>query len=296
MNQFKTLLIKEYRTHKMFFWLPLIILCIIYTCAGLLYLVHLYNNPGEYLVMDFSLDVNIPADLQDLNIFMNIGNLAYFISLLSVVLVGAFVLLTYAGLTSSMVNNDIKHKCVLFHSSMPVSFRKRLKAKIALILGTVPIQLLTLALINLFMMFVFFSNNVGFAQVYQIMIGITQSIIILWIMMTLYLSTIWLFAATYKNKTEMNMIGTIWICSFIGVLMTQVFNLAFIWNPIKDFIFYLFRFRLFTYGCHCSNFDLQKLIATNWEYIFSIQTLVRLLFTVLFYAIGTYILSKREVV
>ena len=294
-GQFKALLLKEYWTHKRYLWLPGIISLGIYIVFLLLKLVAHLGVFGEDVVLigEFNIIEGVEDSSGYIQRMMSMFN--FVTGAVVAIVATVIVFFNYCGLTASMLNDDFKHKCAVFHSTFPVSFMRRILAKFAIIVVTMPIQIIVFALLNMLLVQIIATHDYGYNQ-YFLFMGILQGTIMMIFMSFFYISIAWLFSAMYKEKTFSKTFNTYFFTT--GGLVGLSYLLGF--NEVMR-KFFIFVVRLFSFDLTTTNTDAwqhgcaQTILMNNWGNIFSLDMLLRVLLMVIFFGLGYLILSKREV-
>ena len=294
-SQLKALLLKEYWTHKKYIWLPCIIIFSVYTLLLLIQLVRFVHIPGLVIFSRFDLNMDEPTFIGLLDHYTSY-TIVYFVSIIITILSTVLVVSNYMGLVASSLNDDYRNKCVLFHHALPVSLFRRLWAKFIYIAGSMPIQILVISVVNL-LVALFFAKNISAMHLYYALLGLTQGLITMLILSMLYISASWFFSALFKEKTFWNTFGTL-----LGINISLILVSLLLGFNEACFRFLGYVMRLFSYDLSVTNWestahnDVQWIIAHNWINIFSTDMLIRVILTVVLFAAGTYIISKREVI
>ena len=293
MGQFKALLLKEYWTHKRYLWLPGIIFASIYILFLLLKLIaHLGILGPDGAIIG---NVTIGEDDCGCGGVSSMLMFNFVTGAVVAIVAAAIVLINYIGLTASMLNDDFKHKCAVFHSTFPVSFMSRILAKFTIIVVTMPIQIIVFALLNVLLVKIIATHDFGY-DMYYLFMGLLQGTIMIVLMSYFYISIAWLFSAIFKEKTFSKTFNT-YIFTVLG-LMGLAYILGF-YEALKKF--YSFVGRIFSFDLNITNSDAwqhvstQTIIMNNWGNIFGLDMLLRVILMVIFFGLGYFILSKREV-
>jgi len=302
MKQFKALLLKEYWTNKKWVYMPLIISISLFVLFGIIAIIATFHPDGEVNTIDFWNDYeNVNTFDMGMNYETEItlhGRLVHSYALGMWMLIGStlLILICYIVLTTGVINDDFKKKCIVFHTALPVSFLKRTMAKFAFIIGTLPLQMFGLSIINLLIVITFFSKNVTFHQFGYAFLGLLQASISLFIWATLLLSIIWFFSAVFKNKTINYIILTYILSTSILGFIDWYFKVEIVKYLVLPFLKMLFKFDInFTISSIMILGDINNAVFVNWLNIFSTGSLWKLGFAAAFFTLGKNILSKREI-
>ena len=293
MEQFKALLLKEYWTHKRYIWLPVIISGSIYILLLLLWLsAHLGLLGPDGAIIG---DVTIGEDDCGCGGISNMIMFNFVTGAILAIVAAAIVLINYIGLTASMLNDDFKHKCAVFHSTFPVSFMRRICTKFAIIVVSMPIQIIVLTVFNAIIVHIVATHDYDYHLNYLVM-GLLQGTIMMILMSFFYISIAWFFSAVFKEKTFSKTFNA-YIFTVLG-LMGIAYILGFYetLRKFSSFVGNLFRFDLTITNTEIwLHGDVQTILMNNWGNIFSLDMLLRVLLTISFFTLGYLILSKREV-
>ncbi len=288
MSQIKALIMKEFRTQKNAILMPFYIQGGIYLMMLLVFILAYFK--GE-------------ADIQLLNteigkISTGIHNIYFWLAGAMLTVIPAFLtVITYTSVSVSTVNDDYKNKCVLFYSTMPVNFIKKILTKIGFVVSITSISIIILSLINIGINAIIASFFIKIHLGY-ILLGFVQNFIIIFFSMLLIHSICWFFAAIFKNKTTSYAILSYIVYKIIISLSALIFgnNLMRYLNVVEKYIFNLVipRFSI--------NFDnlgyepyAKDIIVTNWNNIFSSETIEKLVLSVVLFTIAAFIIQRREI-
>lgn len=123
MKQFKTLLIKELRTHKNNLLIPVWATA----SAYLLILIALIIGYFKFGAEVIQLDIPAAASSNDIAIMYWAANMVI------ASLIGFASFIGGLGMADNMLNDDYKKKCEIFHLSQPVSLIKILGSKLTIL-------------------------------------------------------------------------------------------------------------------------------------------------------------------
>ena len=289
-KQFKTLFIKEYRTHRKSVLMPAMLIAVFYVIILLTVMGTLLSNDISF--NDFPI-INLSLDSA-----FDVLSISFFNILLSI----AVSVLLYCSLVRGLLNDDIKHKCVIFHNSYPVSMIMKIGVKLVFALSALFFVSLTIAIINaiLFLpLFLMFQNSFNIVQLFSYTsLAFLQGMMLLFIPATLIISLAWMFSAIYQEKTVVKTIITIAVFWISVSIVSNYFGKGIMFANLRNFLGSLIFPRMVYLDADSYWYSLSVEIAIleAWNDIFSFMMLVRLLFASLFFSIGTYFYWKREIV
>ena len=297
-RQFLTLLKKEFWTHKKTVFMPAYFLGAFYAILLLLCIVGFLNGSFQF--------ESIGVSLSDYEVFglagMENSLLFWGFGMLNAVITFVLVLFIHGGLTNSLVNDDFKHKCVLFHSSFPVSMANKILAKFTFIFSSllaIGIGLILVNTIILLPILTLFIKNINIFEILKFyFLGMLQGSI-LWICTGMFWhSSNWLFSATFKEKTMSRTLGVLAVIFALSVVVSIIFSFNFLEIFMSLVIQLHFPKIVYTpLGSILGDFfSMKNLILDSWGSIFNGMMIIRLSLSTVFYAVGSYLIWKRDIV
>jgi len=194
------------------------------------------------------------------------------------------------GITNGALNDDHKHKCALFHKSLPVSFIKQIAAKLVYVLALSIVYCLAFSIVSLVINSILLAKYFNFgALIGYGFIGGIQGSIYCWLQGFMLVSLAWFFSAIFKGKTFIKTITTVAALSLGLFIIGKIFG-------ITNFItgFYLKILDIF-FIMNTIYLDSESAIVDVWVSIFSADTLFSLVVGTVLLTAGYFILSKREI-
>ena len=292
MSQIKTLIVKEYWTHKKSMLTPAFIQGGIYAVILILVIIAFFNK--SFSITTLQSEISGTGITHHNLIFWIIG-------FFSTALPGLLVIFTCGGVVGSIVNDDYRKNCILFHSSFPVSMMKRILSKFFVTISSTLAMVFLLSLFNIIIQMpfaIYLINDINIIHmIYYNLLGMTQAITLYFVSAVLIICLQWFFSAVYNEKTASKSASIIAALIAVSFIIAKLFNFL---PQLMSFIHRIIRFFLPTISIHfdeilAENMQLRNLILQNWANFFSTETLLRLLFAFIFFAIGSFILYKREI-
>ena len=295
LQQFKTLVKKEFWTHKTNILLPVYIQAGLYVGIILICLISMIGG-------NMSLEM-INNELMDAN-FGNLNTFFWFLGFTNVAILWLIFIIIYNGLTTSLVNDDFKHKCALFHTALPVSMMYKVAAKLFVLLAATILLYSGLVLVNVLvqiMVVKLILSNIDLSALFSYsFLGMFQGLIIFISSLLALFGLDWFFSAIFKEKTGTKTFSTIAVIIIFSSIIANFFGLV---TQFKAFGSWLIRmfFPMFHINIGGSQLDyqtgrnIQILILQIWGMIFSGEMVARIILIVLLFAIGTIIIDRREI-
>ncbi|MCK9331050.1 MAG: hypothetical protein PHY08_06125 [Candidatus Cloacimonetes bacterium] len=288
MSQIKALIKKEFWTQKNLIFLPFYI-------QGGIYLLMLIVILVAWLKSDADLNF-VSTGLE--NFSGEIDNIYFWIfGTIITIIPAVLVLFSYFGVSTNIVNDDYKHKCVLFYNTIPVSFLKKILVKISFVTVISGASILAISIINIIINSIiasfFIKIHIGY-----ILLGLVQSFVLITLSMIFIQSIVWLFASIFKTKTGNSMIITYVIYKMIAVI-SKVFIGDSIYKLFSSFENYIVNLVLPNLKISFQNLMMEEyakdLIITNWNNIFSFNSIQKIIFATILFTISAFIIQKREI-
>ena len=292
MQQFKALLIKEFWTHKKSATAPMFVLIALYLGIGLIIFISYLKMGSEGVVLG---STTIGSDdIMDMFTYWSIG---YFNLLLPM----SITMIVYLGMTTSMINDDYKQKCTLFHCSFPVSIMSRILAKLVFLLSLTLAMSIVFSIINFILIGIIMFRHIDFIPYFKYYsIGSIQCSIIFNIHIFLILGFVWMFSAFFKEKTFTKTFLALMIAYSFLFFFAYAFGFTKSYNAFVGniFTFFIPNSGFSSFGDIMPEYSIgvREMIFRVWANILRYKVLSRFMVGGMMFGIGTYILSKREVV
>ena len=279
MQQIKTLLIKEYRTHKHVFLIPA------YFLAGTYAFILIAVLIGWAKMGSISTGINLQA-VDPHSIATGIWE-ANFIS--SMILVWAAII-AGAGLVDNLLNQDYAKKCEIFHLSQPVSLIKIASVKVLFLYGCELAFTLGLVLINSIVIGLLLTF-LGFPGPFSGTFAAVQGFIAASITYVALVSIKWFFGCLGKTKSGLIMVMTI-LGIIIALEILGHFTQMDFYGPLDYIMGSIVKpTGLFVGGLG----NPPELKVQAWSAIFSLGTLFRFLVSAVLITLGYFLYQRREV-
>jgi hypothetical protein len=305
MEQFKTLLKKEYLTHQKTILAPGIImvaLMLTFLVAGVIMYI---NNPSEYHNLTFGINMSSHAE-EECTIFSSgsiIGTVAekthlqyYLFGLYMPFMIFIAFMVFYIGLATGMLNDDAKRKCALFHTCIPVSSLLRYSVKL---LSLLIYMTLTMIVVSIVYALYYFFGSLSLSGLSQFMkfatMGILQSSVLCFVQAISVFSLVWFFSAIYVEKTLTKSATTLFCTYMAPLLISRIFDAQHIVQGFWAFIWRRFTVNVNTGFFNIDEASFESVRSEITGVIFSSHTLVNILVGMVMFALGYLILKSREV-
>jgi hypothetical protein len=296
MKQIKTLIIKEFHTHKTSFFMPAYIVGGLTLIILVLILVG-YLKYGSPMVSSDGMSFNYGAEVIPPEIAQSYLPF-WLINFFNLMLPYIHLLIIYGSMLNSTLNDDWRYKCVLFHNSFPVSKLKRILTKYGYVLLSAFVVLLGISIITNLIQLCFVGYYLSppsfFSAIFYNFIGFLQAFIAVFLSIFVIMGTASFFSALYKNRTISKTLLTLGIfCLLFGLLLGK--------DRLGEFLEWLLmlyapQIRL---ALELGDMDiysqLHEQIMSGWAGIFSGATLLQIVFGVGFFALATVIMLKRKI-
>jgi hypothetical protein len=305
MEQFKTLLKKEFLTHQKIILTPgviLVSLLLVFLVAGVIMYI---NNPTEYHNLTFGFNISPCANEEDPSFSVGavVGTISekthlqyYIFGLYLPFMIFIAFMVFYIGLTTGMLNDDAKRKCALFHTCIPVSSLHRYSAKLVSILMY---MMLTMVVVSILYALYYFFGSLSLSGFLQFMkfatIGMLQSSVLCFVQAISVFSLVWFCSALYVEKTLSKTASLFVSCYLVPLLISRIFDAQHIVLGFWKFIWRRFTVNVNTGFFSIDEASFESVRTEITGVIFSSHTLVNILVAMMMFALGYLILKRREV-
>lgn len=279
MKQSKALLKVHWDSHKKTLLMPLFFMAIIYAISLGSMLLNLIRD-GKMLEFASQMDKTVAP------IFM------YQLNLITMTLISFLSGISVLILADGVINGAYKRKCEIMHLSQPVSMLKVLLSKIAFLVKMPFLLFLSLSFFNTVLIGTIFYKEASVKFSFALASWIHSN---LWAMLSIMLlaSIMWFFATIFKRKSFFMAILVLFGAEIAIIIIN--YNLKLNIPSIFQYISSLLQTD--------SNFITEnlffspntKLIYKNiFKHFFVWQNLHKLLYSMGFFALGSFIYSQRE--
>ncbi|PKN73137.1 MAG: hypothetical protein CVU50_03795 [Candidatus Cloacimonetes bacterium HGW-Cloacimonetes-3] len=282
MKQFHALLKKEWYTNRITLLTPLWFAGGVYAIGLIGLIINLIK--GNPLQAQFTAH-NVPAGLESMILYTaSAGSLA---ALGSVAMISAMIL------ADSLLNGGFKRKCEILHLSQPVCIGKILISKyLFMTLGTI-ILLSLISLINS----IGISLIIGYYTGAHMYFGITawaQTLIKLIFTLLFVSSMYWFFAGLFKRKSFF--MGTLLIIAIQAAISILNYTAGL---HIPSLLAYILRLATISPEMNVNTMtlgvsQLNAIIESQWSNLFDLDTLMRCIYSVIFFIAGGWLYRNRE--
>jgi len=283
MKQCKALIRKEWQTHKGSILIPLWFTGAIYV-MGLLGLIINYIREGRITIVTGGMKVSA----------MEASAGLYGVTHALMAMLGMVSIITAVILADGMINGAFKRKCEILHLSQPVTMLKVLGSKYALlILGSV-ILMMGLSLINSLVL-VGLANFWMPVNTYYAMVAWLQGSIGITLSLLVVASYYWLSAAVFKRKSFF--MGTLVILGIEVAIAILNYTARLGIPSLMEYIGSLVTIQVYP-GPQTGNpfgpLLLDSIITRQWQSFVSWQTLLKLVYSAVFFLGGYWFYNRRE--
>ncbi|HPF09392.1 MAG: hypothetical protein PHU99_00860 [Candidatus Cloacimonetes bacterium] len=273
MKQFKTLITKEWHSHKHSFLIPS------YVVAAFFILLGIASIWGSirFGLPEFDFENDIVHDPKDV-----IWTLHYAMS----VVIAWFAILTSITINDSMLNGDYQKKCEIMHNSQPVSMVKILAAKLSFSIPMMLVQYLVLACISSLIVsavLAFFGFNGWFLGLHAV---ISPFLMILVSMLALT-SIFWMFSCFFRKQAALKFWLVMIVIDLLRLMITRIWPISHMFSPYKYYLKLLLM-----------PFSMIKIKSTGfnfgWDSMDIGSNLLSLFISILMFIAGYYLYKQRE--
>lgn len=228
---------------------------------------------------------NMPAGLESIVLFSASAG--------SLVAVGSVAMISAVILADSLINGGFKRKCEILHLSQPVTITKILAAKyLFMTLGTL-ILLSVISLVNSIGISLFIGYHTG-AHMYFGITAWAQTLIQLVFTLLFVSSMYWFFAGLFKRKSFF--MGTLLIIAIQAAI--SILNYTAGLN-IPSLLLYVLRLSTISPEMNTNALaqgvtQLNTMIESQWSTMFDIDTLMKVIYSVIFAFSGGWLYRRRE--
>lgn len=283
MKQFKALVRKEWQTHRSTILIPLWFTGAVYV-IGILGLMINFIREGRLTIVTGGMKVGA----------MEASAGLYGVTHALMAMLGMVSIITAVILADGMINGAFKRKCEILHLSQPVTMLKVLGSKYALlILGSV-ILMMGLSLINSLVL-VGLANFWMPVNTYYAMVAWLQGSIGITLSLLVVASYYWLSAAVFKRKSFF--MGTLVILGIEVAIAILNYTARLGIPSLMEYIGSLVTIQVYP-GPQTGNpfgpLLLDSIITRQWQSFVSWQTLLKLVYSAVFFLGGYWFYNRRE--
>jgi len=291
MQQFKTLLKKEFWTHKTATLLPGFIIFGIYVCIIIALIIAFVKNPdlqnGVYIGNgEMSL-----GEMREVE-FDNTKVASWILGFVTPFFAMVVAIWSILGITNGALNDDYKNRCILFHKSLPVPFIKQTSAKLVYVLMLIAGYCLSFSIVSMIINSILLAKSFHFGLflVYGL-VGSIQGSIYCCLQGFMLVSLTWFFSAIFISKAFIKTITSI-AAIYLGLfIIGKIFAVSSVINgfflKLLDIFFAVNTIELI-YGNDAP-------IMETFASIFNFDILIRLFVGCSLLVAGYFILNKREI-
>ncbi|MDD4309998.1 MAG: hypothetical protein PHO32_06420 [Candidatus Cloacimonetes bacterium] len=280
MKQFKALIKKEWQTHWSTIIAPLWFIGGVYAIALLGVIVSLIKGNGW-----IQMGGDVPAEMANYILWNSTAGLT--------MLIGTVGIVSAIILADSMLNGGYKRRCEILHLSQPVCLGKIVGAKYLLLsLGTISL-IAVLSLVNSFAASLLAGYKTG-ASLFVGLSGCAQGFIEISLSLLFVSSLYWFFAGVFKRKSFF--MGTLTILA-IQVSISILNYTAGLHIP--SLLSYIARLAAVNINVNPPAFagginNISALIDAKWQQFFVWDSVMKLVYSVIFYFGGFFMYKNRE--
>ncbi len=283
MKQFKALVRKEWQTHRGTLLIPLWFTGAVYA-TGLLGLFINLIKEGKITIVTGGFKVSaVEASAGLYGVTHGLMAMLGMVSIIAAVI-----------LADGMINGAFKRKCEILHLSQPVSMLKVLSAKFSLLILGSTILMMALGFINSFVL----GGLLNFwtpINLYYPMVAWMQGSIGIFLSLLLVASYYWLSASVFKRKSFF--MGTLVILGIEIVIAVLNYTARLGIPSLMEYIGSLVAIQVYP-GPQTGNpfgpLLLDSIITRQWQSFLAWQTLLKLVYSAIFFLGGYWFYNRRE--
>lgn len=282
MKQIKALIVKEWNTNWTTFLIPLWFTLGVYVMG----LIGLIINAAKGNLLQTAITTHgYPTGVENLALFSASSG-----SLIGLSFVAT---LSAIGLADTLLNGGFKRKCEILHLSQPVSITKILGVKYGFMLIGTLVLLGIITLINSIGISLFIGYYTG-ARLYFGLTAWAQLFIQIIFCLAFVSSLYWFFAGLFKRKSFfMGTLAILTIQAAISIL-NYTANME-----IPSLVSYILRLSSVQPEANFATMitgvsDLNKYIDGRWSNLFNTNTLMQIIYSVIFCISGAWLYRRRE--
>lgn len=282
MKQFKALLLKEWRTHWTSILTPAWFTGGVYAIALLGLILGLIKGNG----INFnSMSGDFPAGMASFMLWTSTAG--------ATMLLGSIGIISAIALADSMLNGGFKRRCEILHLSQPVKISKIVMAKYTIIIGGTIIMLAVLSLLNSLVIsaaFAYFAKT----HLYFGLCGWLQGSIEISLSLIFVASMYWFFAGLFKRKSFF--MGTLTILAIQATISILNYTAGL---HIPSLLQYIGRLASVNLSVNAQQVaqeltNATALIDSKWQQMLSWDTVLKIIYAVIFYFGGFLLYKRRE--
>lgn len=282
MKQIKALIVKEWNTNWNTFLIPLWFTLGVYVMG----LIGLIINAAKGNLLQTAITTHgYPTGVENFALFSASSG-----SLIGLSFVAT---LSAIGLADTLLNGGFKRKCEILHLSQPVSITKILGVKYGFMLIGTLVLLGIITLINSIGISLFIGYYTG-ARLYFGLTAWAQLFIQIIFCLAFVSSLYWFFAGLFKRKSFfMGTLAILTIQAAISIL-NYTANME-----IPSLVSYILRLSSVQPEANFATMitgvsDLNKYIDGRWSNLFNTNTLMQIIYSVIFCISGAWLYRRRE--
>lgn len=280
MKQIKALLIKEWRTHRLTLMAPALFTVGAYLIGLLGIIIALIKGEQLNAIVSFG---KIPPQYASIMLYGTVYALSVFVGVIGIV--AAIIL------ADNLINGGFKRKCEILHLSQPVSVIKIMLSKYAFMMKGLFIQIAVLTFINGLVVYLF-QRYVMPTDIYYLMVAWAQALLEVCFSLLFVGSLFWFFAALFKRKSFF--MGLILIFGIQAAISILNYTSGLHIPSLIGYIGELATIRVDS-SMEMLNFStISRLISLKWSHIFSGLTIMKILYSAIFFVAGSTLYLKRE--
>ncbi|MBP7118423.1 MAG: hypothetical protein KBB33_08850 [Candidatus Cloacimonetes bacterium] len=280
MKQIKALLIKEWRTHRVTLLAPTIFTVGSYLIGILGIIIALIKGEELSAIVSFG---KIPPQYASIMLYGTVYALSVFVGVIGIV--AAIIL------ADSLINGGFKRKCEILHLSQPVSVIKIMLSKYAFIMKGLFIQLAVLTFINGLVVYLF-QSYVMPTDIYYFVTAWAQALLEVCFSLLFVGSMFWFFAALFKRKSFF--MGLLLIFGIQAAISILNYTSGLHIPSLLGYIAQMASIRVDSSMELLNYSTIFTVISAKWSYLFSWHTLLKILYSAIFFVAGSTLYLKRE--
>lgn len=210
----------------------------------------------------------------------------------------SLAMITGIGLADSILNSSNKRRCEIFHLSQPVSLAKIVGVKYAIITLGLYLQIVVISLLGVTAIGPYLAYKLHLSVGYAYS-GMLQSLISMFLPFMFTCSLYWMFAGIFKSASFIKAMFSLGGIEIARMILTRTTGVHF-----PSLSSYLIKLSGFGSGINISFADktvttlgkgnADAMISRIWDMTFDEYTWQRILFSLIFFAVGYWFYSRRE--
>lgn len=283
MKQFKAMMIKEWNTHRKTLLVPVWFTLTIYAVILIGLLINLIRG-GSFIVSGDIRGVSV-TEMEMINWAVSYG---------MAIVLGYISIFSGWALADSLLNEDYRKRCEILHLSQPVSLLKILGTKLTLLLGMAMVILFVLVIFNTSVLSIL-GANMFHVSIITTFTGAIQGFISIMITYFFAVALIWLASSVFKNKSGLYLMLLAFVIELSIQILNRVYGFAIpsLWVYVSRLLFVSFNVQ--SQPGQLELMMVEDLIAKAWSAIFDTDSMMKLIYGIVFFCSSYFLYRRREI-